>query len=238
MPAGNSVKLLGVRIDSVDWPGILEQCQRAIADQAPLQINTINGEIVLTAERDSSYCEVLNEGDLNIADSTNVVWLARLKGQRLSRTPGVDCLVRLCRDASEKGQSVFLLGAKPGVAAQAAAQLQKKFPKLIIAGVSAADPADPAGLKQIQELKPTMLFVAYGAPAQEKWIHGHKHETGAIVHIGVGGSFDMLAGVLPRAPKFFRALSLEWLWRLFLEPKRLGRIWHAVVVFPLKVLFS
>ena len=135
-------------------------------------------------------------------------------------------------------ESVYLLGAKEGIAATAANLLQKSIPNLKIAGTSSKDPNDPNVIYDIRESGADIVLVAYGPPKQEIWIAKNKEKTGAKILVGVGGTFDMIAGVLPRAPKLMRALHLEWLWRLILQPSRIGRIWSAVVVFPLKAIFG
>lgn len=224
--------ILGVRVDDVTWSDIDAFCLAAFNGKQPKQIVTVNGEFVLDAQHNSEFKAVINQADLVIPDSTNVTWFGRLK----ATTPGSDLTVRLCQLAAEHKQSVFLLGAYGTVAEQAAKMLQKHIPALKIAGHSNADPTDPHIVATIKKSGADILFVAYGAPAQELWIAKHKHETGAKILVGVGGTFDMLAGTLPRAPKLIRAIHLEWLWRLTIQPSRWKRIWRALVVFPLTVL--
>jgi N-acetylglucosaminyldiphosphoundecaprenol N-acetyl-beta-D-mannosaminyltransferase len=233
------INILGCRVDNVTWDDVAAFCQGALEGREPKQVITLNGEHILAAQADAAYREVINRADLNIPDSTNVVWVSKLKGTPLqTRTPGVDFALHLCAIAQQTGSSVFLLGGKGETAKRASDQLRRRFPKLKIAGTSNRDPEDLGTLPGIKEAKTDIVLVAYGAPAQEMWIARHKHETGAKILVGLGGTFDMLSGILPRAPRPLRALHLEWLWRLVIQPSRIGRIWRAVVIFPLRAVFN
>lgn len=235
----DSIHILGCRIDNVDWSDIDAFCADALNGNEPKHIVTINGEQILSAIKNDAYKNALNSADLIIPDSTNVVWLGRWKGMPIKYvTPGSDLTIRLSKLAAETGQSVFLLGSREGVAAKAGEALQKKFPNISIAGNSAANPDDPTVVGEIAKSEAAIVLVAYGAPAHDLWIQKNKVSTGAKLLVGIGGTFDMLAGVLPRAPKVMRDLHLEWLWRLILQPSRIGRIWNAVVVFPLRAILT
>ncbi|MEX1051834.1 MAG: WecB/TagA/CpsF family glycosyltransferase [Patescibacteria group bacterium] len=238
MPLPN-IYLLGTRIDAVNWEMIERFCQAALIQGAPKVITTINGEIVLMARKNPAYRQILNRADLAIPDSINVVWVARLKGAPLRRpTPGVELVERLCRIAADMQKSVYFLGSQNGAGQKAAEALVSKFDDLEVAGVSEAGPEDPATAAEVRRKNPDIVFVGYGAPRQEQWINQYKEQTTAKILVGVGGSFDIIAGVLPRAPQLMRRLHLEWLWRLWLQPKRLWRIIKAVIVFPLLALFN
>lgn len=233
------LQILGIRVDNIDWPAIDNFAKQALAGDEPNQVVTVNGEQILAASRSPKHRDVINHADLVVPDTTNVLWVSKLKGRGLHRTiPGVDLCLRLAKIAAETNHSLFLLGSKTGVAAKAAEKLQQEFPNLKIAGTSSADPDEFDAIQEIRRSGADIIFVAYGAPKQEYWISEHKAATGAKILVGVGGTFDIISGLLPRAPKFFRALHLEWLWRLILQPSRIGRIWNAVVVFPLKAIFS
>lgn len=239
MPSSASCRILGVRLDLVAWPEILAFCQEALNNPGSAQqIITLNGEFVLNAQDNPAFKEVINNSDLVIADSTNIVWAANWLGNSLKeRTPGSELTIHLVEMAQRLNKKVFFLGSQNGVGEQAAEKLRKSYPGLIIA-TSQANANDPAALEAVLAFKPDILLVAYGSPAQELWIAENKTQIGAALLVGVGGTFDMIAGRFPRAPKLFRALYLEWLWRLLLQPSRWRRAWKSVVVFPLKVLFS
>lgn len=234
-----SINILGCRIDNVDWQDIDEFCREALTANQPRHIVTINGEQILAAEHNTDYRAALNSADLIIPDSTNVVWVSRWKGIGLKEvTPGSDLAIKLAKIASELGKSIFFLGSREGVAAAAATELQKLHPNFKIAGTSSKNPGNTDVIAEIAKSGADIVLVAYGAPTHDLWIQQNKAATGAKILVGIGGTFDMLAGRLPRAPKLMRQLHLEWSWRLVLQPSRFGRIWNAVVVFPLKAILS
>lgn len=231
--------IFGVRIDRLSWLELDQYCQQALLEDSPKHIVTANGEILLKASEDNSYAEALKGADLVIPESTNVAWVLALKGKLVKQiTSGADLVHHLARIATKNQKTIFLLGGREGIAVKAGERLQQLNPGLKIAGTSNANPDDPYVLKPIRDSGADIVLVAYGAPKQEEWIAQYKNKLGAKILVGIGGTFDMLAGVTPRAPQFFRYLRLEWLWRLILQPRRFGRIWRAVVVFPLRALFS
>lgn len=239
MSQKSSLTILGTRVDMVNWEMIEQYCRAALIQGAPKMITTVNGEIALLARKNLEYRRVLNSADLAIPDSTNIVWLARLNGApRVRPTPGVDLVERLCRIAEEMNKSVFFLGSQNRAGEKAAEELQSRFPDLEVAGVSEAGPNDAKIAGEIRRKNPDIVFVAYGAPNQELWIDQHKEQVTAKIMVGVGGSFDIISGALPRAPRSWRQLHLEWLWRLLLQPKRFWRIVKATLIFPLLAIFS
>jgi N-acetylglucosaminyldiphosphoundecaprenol N-acetyl-beta-D-mannosaminyltransferase len=158
------------------------------------------------------------------------------------RVTGTDLMQKICKLAAEKKSKVFLLGAGKGVAEKAAEKLIKKYPKLQIVGTYAGTPKhrhDNKILRKINEAKPEILFVAYGAPAQEKWINrNYKLIPTLKLAMGIGGAFDFIAGIRRRAPASMRKAGLEWLYRLCKQPSRIKRIAKATIVFPIKIFTS
>ena len=155
--------------------------------------------------------------------------MARVLGLPVAeRVSGVDLVARICERAADKGYAVFLLGALPGVAEDAARSLQSRCTGLRIVGTRDGyfSPEDePKVVQEIAEAKPDILFVGLGAPRQEKWISRHMEALQVPVAIGVGGTFDVLAGRAKRAPEWMQRAGLEWLYRLLREPSRLPRMW-------------
>jgi len=234
-----TAKILGVKIDIVSWDQIDQFCKNSLIQAAPKMITTVNGEIILAASKSPEYKTVLNGASLAIADSTNVVWIGRLKGYKFDKpTPGSELLWRICQIAEELKKSVYFLGGRDGAAEATAKIISEKYPNLEVAGYSEADPEDENIAKEIRRKNPDVVFVAYGAPKQELWINKNKDIVTAKIMVGIGGTFDMVSGKFPRAPLWMRSMHLEWLWRFLLQPKRIFRIFKAVVVFPLKALFS
>lgn len=235
-PKAKSVFILGSRLDEVGWKEIDLFCTEALSGNTYRYIVTINGEIALKAEKNMRLQQAINEADLVIPDTTNIVWAGRKRGLKLDNpTPGADLIFHFCEIAQSLDKSIFLLGSKEGVAKKAGERLQKMYPGLMLAGISSANPDNLQVVEEIKRLKPDILVVAYGAPKQEIWMQTHRNLPCKLV-AGLGGTLDMVSGNLPRAPRWLRAIHMEWLWRLILQPSRIGRIWQSLVVFPLKTL--
>lgn len=234
------VHLLGVRIDAVTADEAIARIRSFLSGNTQHHMMTPNSEMLVEASKSDSFKNLLNRSALNIPDSAGLLWAARYTRQHLpERVTGVDTVEKLCAELDES-HPVFLLGAGEGVAAQAAEILKKRNPGLNVVGTYAGSPrdADAAGIiERINAAAPHLLLVAYGAPAQDEWIDRHLSKMPSVrVAMGIGGTFDFIVGVQKRAPGLFRSLHLEWLWRVIREPRRIGRIFRAVVVFPLLVL--
>lgn len=230
------VTLLGIPIDAVTSDTALQAILDFLEAKAQHHVMTPNSEMLRESARNPAFRAVLQKGNLNLPDSRGLLWAARRTGQVLpERVTGVDTVMRVCMRLDGR-HPVFLLGAAPGVAEKAAVALKRMNPTLRIAGTFAGSPCDadaPEILESIAVAAPHLLLVAFGAPQQDLWIAQHLAELPSVrVAIGVGGTFDFLAGMRRRAPQILQRLGLEWLWRLFREPWRIRRIWNAVVVFP------
>ena len=235
------VHLLGIPIDPVTQQQAVDRLLTLFEERGAHHVMTPNSEMLVEAHHNQQFAAVLRATSLNLPDSVGLLWMARLTGQRLpQRVTGIDTVTQLCRVLREE-HPVFLLGGKPGIAEEAAQSLRETNSHLRIVGTFAGSPAsaDARGLiKQVNASGAHLLLVAFGAPRQDLWIAEHLAEfTSVRVAMGVGGTFDFLAGVLPRAPGVMQHLGLEWMWRLGQEPRRIQRIWRAVVVFPVLVLF-
>lgn len=227
-------QVLGIPVDDVDMTRALAWIERAIAetraagtDFTTRQIVTLNPEMVIAARSNPALRAAIAMADLVLPDGAGVVWAARLR----ARVTGVDLLVALAEVAARRGYRLYLLGAAPGVAADAADALRARFPGLRIAGASSGtpDPAVCASIaRRIRDAHADVVFVAFGAPAQELWIANTRGALGAAVAIGVGGALDFVAGRLPRAPEWMRAGGLEWLFRLLRQPWR----WRRMLALP------
>lgn len=230
------VRILGLPVHDLTLPELVDRVRawvRAEPDRLH-QIVTLNPEMVMAARRLPEFRATIERADLVTADGVGIVLAARLLGRPLrGRVPGVD-LVEALAAAGDPELALFLLGAAPGVAERAARRLETRSPGYRIAGVWAGSPRpEESGpsLARIAEARPAVLLVAYGAPAQELWIARHRSElerAGVVVAVGVGGAFDYLAGVVPRAPRPLRRLGLEWLYRLIRQPWR----WRRQLALP------
>lgn len=197
------------------------------------QIATVNPEFVMAAQRDREFRQVLQAADLCLPDGVGLLYAARRYGRRLpERVPGSELVYHLAQMAAEEGWRLFLLGAAPGVAAQAAATLQDRYPGLQIAGTHGGSPAlseNQSIVQRINESGANLLYVAYGAPAQDKWIARNRQAmTAARLAMGVGGALDFITGRAVRAPQWVQRLGLEWLHRLWNEPWR----WRRMLALP------
>lgn len=207
------------------------------------QIATVNADFVVKASKDPELRYLLQEADMATADGMPLVWGARLLGVILEgRVAGADMVPALAERAAAKGYSIYFLGAGPGIAAQAVANLKAKYPDLPVAGVvsppySSVLEMDRSILDEIKAADPDVLLVAFGNPKQEKWIGMYGRELGVPVMIGVGGTLDFIAGHMKRAPEWMQNSGLEWLFRLLQEPKRMWRR-YVVDMFGFSTFFA
>lgn len=234
--------LLEIPVDALTRTHAVERLLTMVRSEKAHQVITVNSEMMVESGRNASFKHVLQKSDLNLPDSQGIVWMGRYVGQFIpERVTGVDTVTELCSKLTE-ADPVFLLGAAEGVAERAGHVLMNRYPHLRIAGTFAGSPRDRDAddiITRINDVQPRVLLVAYGAPLQELWIAKHLAELPSVrLAIGVGGTFDFLAGTKKRAPKLMQKLGLEWVWRLLLEPRRLPRIFNAVIRFPLSVILS
>lgn len=202
-----------------------------LAEEKKTHVVTANPDIVMQTRKDASYKEVVQQADIVSADGIGIIYAAKMMGQPLKeRIPGVELVDDLLHLAEEKGYSCYFLGAEESVNERAVAQIKKTFPQLRVAGNHHGyfDLAEATIAGDIAAVKPDIIFVALGAPKQEMWISTYKERFDKGLFIGVGGSFDIYAGAVKRAPNIWIKLNLEWLHRIVVQPSRLGRIWSAV----------
>lgn len=187
---------------------------------------TPNPEIVELARDNENYRAVLNQAALVLPDGIGVIYAARLLGVPLSgRVPGIDFASALLERLRRSGEGVFLLGAKPGVAEEAAERLRERYPGLNLCGAHHGYFQDSAPVVEaIRASGAAVVFVCLGAPKQEFWMAEHGPATGAKLMVGLGGVLDVYAGRVKRAPAAFQKLGLEWFYRLLRQPSRAGRM--------------
>ncbi len=227
-----TVPVLGIPIAPMPMPEAAAWIAAWIQARAGRSVFTVNPEIAMLAQRDPEFADILRASDLNVADGIGILlaaWLARVPVP--ARTAGIDLVEHLAGIGDSLGWRVYLLGGAEGVAERAGEALVRRHPRLTIAGWSAADAApdsDTATVAAINAARPDLLLVAFGAPRQERWIARNLPRLDIGVAMGVGGSLDFLAGDVPRAPRPLRAVGLEWLYRLFLQPWR----WRRMLALP------
>lgn len=233
-------EILGVSFDPVTMTEAVERLESFVQSRSPHLVVTANPETVMRAQGDLLLAEILRRADLVVPDGIGVVWAgARLNQEFPERIPGIELAENLLARAAQTGWRVFLLGGEPGVAEQAAQSLKQRWPDLQIVGTYhgffKSDGEEEELISRLQKEKPHILLAALGMPRQEKWLAAHQGVLKVPVAIGVGGSFNVWAGVDKRAPRWLRSLHLEWLYRILRQPWRIKRA-AALPLFVLKVL--
>ena len=233
--------ILGVSFDNISPADACAAAISFLQAETPRIIFTPNPEMVMHARKDAEFRRVLNSADLVIPDGIGIVYASRLTSSRISRrVPGIELVADIFAHIKDTGNSVYLLGAAPGVADAAAVRLAEQFPGLNIVGTRHgyfADADDDAIITAINAANPDILLVGLGFPRQEKWIYHHKNHLDTKLLIGVGGSLDGLSGRIRRAPEIFQKLGLEWFYRLIRQPKRIWRQ-RVLAKFVLIVLYK
>ena len=220
----NRLDVLGVGIDKVTSQQALEKIGEFIASGQPHQIVTANAEIIYQASKNEKMRNIINNAQMVTADGSGVVWASRQLGEPLEqRVTGIDLVNSICEQSAKDKWKIYILGSAPGVAATAAVNIRDKFPDCNIVGTHHGyfnAKEEKQILAELEQLKPDVLFVALGAPKQEYWIADHLADLGIPVGMGIGGSMDVLSGNVKRAPKWMQKMSLEWLYRLLIQPTR------------------
>lgn len=229
--AFEKINIRGVEFLNVSPAEACEVGKQMLHGDKVCTVFTPNAEIVQLCIEQNEYYGLYNSGDMVVADGAGVVKAAKILGRPLKgKVAGVELGEAMLSYCAESGDTAFFLGAKPGVAAEAARRMAEKYPGLTVAGVhdgyfkKEGEESD-AVVAEINESGAKLLFVCLGVPVQEKWITDNKDKlTSARMCMCLGGSLDVYAGAVKRAPKIFIKLSLEWLYRLLKEPKRIGRM--------------
>lgn len=224
----NTVDILGVPVDSITMKEAVTKVGHFIKEGGVHAIYTPNAEIMMAAQRDKELKAILSKADMLTADGAGVVLASKLLKTPLpEKVSGFDLVREVFKAYSDKGLRCFLFGAKPGVAEKAAEKIKSEYPGITIAGLRNGyfkDEDDKEIVNSINAANADVLLVCLGAPKQEKWIHSHREKINAKVCMGVGGTMDVFAGTAKLAPDFFRRNGLEWLYRLYREPKRAIRM--------------
>lgn len=230
---------MGVGFDALTPEEALERAFALSFESGCRYVVTPNPEIVWLARKQPELLEALNRADLVVPDGIGIVYAARILGTPLpARVPGIELAAGLLRRMADSGDPVFLLGAKPGVAERAADRLKQEYPGLRIVGTGDGYfQEDEPVIERINACKPRLLFVCLGFPRQELWMARYRDQIDAGLMLGLGGSLDVFAGDVKRAPMIWRRLNLEWFYRLICQPSRLGRM-LKLPVFLLSVVWE
>jgi N-acetylglucosaminyldiphosphoundecaprenol N-acetyl-beta-D-mannosaminyltransferase len=227
-PAGLMQRnLFGLSVDALTMVQALARCTDAIENDQRLSIGVVNAAKIVAMQRNAQLREAVTECDMVLADGQAVVWASRVLGSPLpERVAGIDLFMELLAEATRRGYRVYFLGARPDVLARMLDEVSRRFPMLCVAGgrdgyYQAGQEAEVAG--DICRSRADILFVGMSSPRKEVFLSKWGTATQARVVHGVGGSFDVLAGLTRRAPAWWQDHGLEWLYRARQEPVRLGR---------------
>lgn len=227
-----AIEILGCRLDPIDASEAARRIVELARTTGGAQVVTLGTEMVVYAQDNERFRAIVNGSALSLCDTVGLLAVARKRGARLrERVAGVELIERLCGEAAAHALPVYFLGSAEGVAAEAAAVLSQRYRGLRVAGVRNGyftEAETPAVVAAIAASGAKLLFAGLGSPRQEFWLADHLRETGCGAGIGVGGSFDVVAGRVARAPESFRRLGLEWLYRLLKEPWR----WRRQLALP------
>lgn len=242
MNSPEAISILGIPVHPMTAAGALALVERYMVEPRLHQIATVNPEFIMTAQSDAAFRHTLCTADLCLPDGVGLLYAARYLGRPLTeRVPGSEFIYSLAGRAAERGWPLFLLGAAPGVAEEAARLFCERYPGLRVAGTHAGSPdvaENDDVVRRINASGAALLYVAYGAPKQDKWIERNRNTLANVrVAIGVGGSLDFVTGRAVRAPRWAQDRGLEWLYRLYKEPWRWRRM-LALPRFALSVGFS
>lgn len=220
-------EILNVQFDNITLSEAVGRAAALLdAPEGKGYVVTPNSEIVYLCRKEPQLARVLNGAILVLPDGVGVVHASKLLKRPLKeKVAGIDFAAALMEELSRRGDGLFLLGAKPGVAEEAARRLTRLYPNLKIAGTNDGYfKEDIPVIKKINRSGASVLFVCLGAPRQEYWMQGHMDQLNVRLAVGLGGSLDVFAGQVKRAPDLWVKLGLEWLYRLICEPRRFGRM--------------
>ena len=224
----DKVNILGVKVDMVNIPQAADKIMGYFNEDRLHTVFTPNSEIIMQAYRNPEFCKMLNDADMLTADGIGVVYASKILKKPINeRAAGYDIARRVLEKLNYTDHKLFLFGGKPGVAEEAAENLKKEYPELNIAGTRNGyfQPEEEEDIvNQINSSGADIVFVCLGAPKQEQWINSHKDELKVKVAMGIGGSLDVFAGRVERAPDFWCKIGMEWFYRLVKEPWRIGRM--------------
>ncbi len=220
--------IMDIRVYALTMEEVLSWAQDAVSMKKPHMIATANAEMIMTAQQDKELAHILNEADMVVPDGAGVLWAGETLGTPFpERVTGADLSVELLKIAIEKNWKVYFLGGAPGVAKKAADSFMKEHGTFQLVGCHDGYFDEIEEKKIISDIKESgahLLLVGLGVPKQEKWLFAHRDELGPVLAMGIGGVFDVMSGNLKRAPLWMQKNRLEWAYRLYLQPSRIGRM--------------
>lgn len=222
------IDILGVKFDNVSMDEAVAKCEEFLKGDKGNLIVTPNPEIVMRAKDDEEFKSIINEAELVVPDGIGIIKAGNILNTPLKeRVAGFDLICNLIEKHKDGDVSFYFFGSKPGYADEAMANMRSKYPNINVLGAHTGyfkDDEEEGIVSELRSLKPDIILVGLGAPKQEKFINKYKAEGFFKIGIGCGGSIDVLAGRVKRAPKLFIKLHLEWFYRLLKEPTRFKRM--------------
>lgn len=237
------ITILGIPIDRVTREEAGKRTEELIkkSNKTCQMIFAPNVEFIMYAQKDEEFFQLLQESELSTPDSIGIILGAKLQGKSFKeRIPGQAYFRKVIELSNEKGYSIYLLGGEPGIADKAKQNLEKQFQNVNIIGTHHGyfdENEEKEIIEEINQLEPNVLFVALGAPRQEKWIKQHQKELKVDVAAGQGGTYDYEAGKIKRAPKWIQKIGMEWFWRLCIQPSRIKRM-LVIPIYLSRVFFA
>lgn len=231
--------ILNCPVDLLDIEQATTEVKKSLDEKRNFHIVTLNPEMVMKAQEDKAFFDIINNSDLNIAEGAGTRIALKIKGITQHRIRGIDFARHLIELASENNLPIGLLGAKEEVIVEAKNHIKEKYPSLNIAYIrNGYFNDDEEIIKEIKKANPKILLVGLGSPKQEEIISKLKKVLDGTVMIGVGGSFDVFSGTVKESPMIFRRLGLEWLYRTLCQPERFKRIFPTLPIFLLKCIIE
>ena len=225
------IKIANVAIDNVDMEEAIGCIENFIHEKRPRYVVTPNVDHIVKLQNDQEFLTIYKDASLVLPDGQPLIWAANFLGTPLKeKVSGSDLFPRLCEHAANKGYRLFFLGGRPGAGERCSEVLAQKHKEIKIVGTysppfgfESKDEENEKILRIVGDARPDILFVGLGAPKQEKWIYNHKDDLRIPVSIGIGVTFEFMAGMVRRAPKWMQSSGLEWFWRLIMEPRKLWK---------------
>jgi len=231
------VTLLDYKIDTFTFAEAIEYAKQLIDRGSVTQVVTINPEMIELGDRDKNYKRILDDADLVIPDGVGIQLGLKIESHNVQRIAGIEFAYKMLEVASQNDIPVALVGAKREINEQACKNLRKDFPNLnIVYSKDGYFENNEEVFNELKQCSPRLILVALGAPKQEEFINHAKNYINPALMIGVGGSFDVWAGAVERAPEIYRKLGLEWLYRTVKQPQRFKRIFPTLPLFIWKVM--
>ena len=236
------VNILDVPVHPLTMQEAVSVLENSIANGEQAFVVTANAEIIMMCQQDAEYKKIVSQdAQLVLPDGAGAVWAGRHLGYKVpERVAGFDLYCNLLKEAAAKGYKAYFFGGSPGVAEAAKAKSEELYPGVQVVGCRNGyfkEEESQAIIEEINASGADMLFAALGAPKQEKWLVRYRDQLKPKILMGIGGSFDVFAGKMERAPKWMQDASLEWLFRLYKQPSRFMRM-MALPKFVLKVIFN